>query len=575
MKTNRTGKWADSRNAGEQGLVLAAALWLAALGAPAQTLTVLYAFSGVPSAGDGGNPAGLMQGTNGNFYVSGVNEGTNEYGAICQLKTSGAMKPLYSFKYSTDGANPSAALVQGTNGLFYGAAQIGGTNGYGTIFNISSNGTFNSLYSFAKVKPKGTLLTNADGATPSYALVLGTNGNFYGTAEAGGTNGYGTVFQITHQGKMTVFYSFSNSVDGATPKASLLQSANGILYGTTTSGGSNGYGTVFAVTAAGKVTPIYSFTNGIDGATPEAALIKGNDGKLYGTCTAGGTNGTGTIFRITTNGILTPLYSFTAQASTYPYYNNDGASPRTLVLGADGNFYGVAYDGGQNGSGTVFQFTQGGVLNPLYSFNFVEDILEATNTDGAAPIELLQATDGNFYGTAYYGGTNGWGSFFRIGLPPQITAQPVSQAVALHGNASFTLAATGSSGCQWQFDNNNLPNATNYTLSLTNVQLTNAGYYQAILTNANGATPSAVVTLSVTNVPLAFATGGGALSFSGGQLSIVLTNLAGQGAIVIEASTDLMNWTPIFTNPPAFGSLDFTDPDGAAYAYRYYRALTQ
>jgi uncharacterized repeat protein (TIGR03803 family) len=323
------------------------------------------------------------------------------------------------------------------------------------------------------------------------------------------------------------------------------------------------------------VTPIYSFTNGIDGATPEAALIKGNDGKLYGTCTAGGTNGTGTIFRITTNGILTPLYSFTAQASTYPYYNNDGASPRTLVLGADGNFYGVAYDGGQNGSGTVFQFTQGGVLNPLYSFNFVEDILEATNTDGAAPIELLQATDGNFYGTAYYGGTNGWGSFFRIGLPPQITAQPVSQAVALHGNASFTLAATGSSGCQWQFDNNNLPNATNYTLSLTNVQLTNAGYYQAILTNANGATPSAVVTLSVTNVPLAFATGGGALSFSGGQLSIVLTNLAGQGAIVIEASTDLMNWTPIFTNPPAFGSLDFTDPDGAAYAYRYYRALTQ
>jgi uncharacterized repeat protein (TIGR03803 family) len=573
MKTIRTGKWAVSHNAGEQGLVLAAALWLAALGAPAQTLTVLYAFSGVPSAGDGGNPAGLMQGTNGNFYVSGVNEGTNQWGAICQLKTSGAMKPLYSFKNSTDGANPYAALVQGTNGLFYGAAQAGGSNAYGTIFNISSNGTFNSLYSFAR--EKSAHLTNADGATPSYALVLGTNGNFYGTAVAGGTNGYGTVFQITHQGKMTVFYSFSNSVDGAAPRASLLQFTNGILYGTTTSGGSNGYGTVFAVTAAGKVTPIYSFTNGLDGATPEAALIKGNDGKLYGTCTAGGTNGTGTIFRITTNGILTSLYSFTAQASTYPYYNNDGASPRTLVPGADGNFYGVAYDGGQNGSGTVFQFTQGGVLNPLYSFNFLEDTLGATNMDGAAPIELLQATDGNFYGTAYYGGANGWGSLFRIGLPPQITAQPVSQAVALHGNASFTLAATGSSGCQWQFDNNNLPNATNYTLSLTNVQLTNAGYYQAILTNANGATPSAVVTLSVTNVPLAFATGGGALSFSGGQLSIVLTNLAGQGAIVIEASTDLMNWTPIFTNPPAFGSLNFTDPDGAAYAYRYYRALTQ
>ncbi len=563
---------ATRKNYGQRR-ALAAALWLAALGAPAQTFTVLYTFSGIPTVGDGGNPAGLVQGTNGNFYVSTVNEGTNEWGALCQIKTTGAMTPLYSFKSNPDGANPYAGLVQGTNGLFYGTSQVGGSNGYGSIFDVSSNGAYNELYAFKG--EKGANLTNADGATPSCALVLGTNGNFYGTARGGGTNGFGTVFQITHQGKMTVFYSFSNAVDGDAPRASLLQFTNGNLYGTASFGGSNGYGTVFQVTAAGKVTPIYSFTNGIDGATPEAALIKGTDGKLYGTCTAGGANGSGTLFKIATNGVLTSLYSFTAKASSSPFYNNDGASPLTLVLGADGNFYGVAYTGGQNGAGTIFQFTQGGVLNPLYSFSYLEPIQGADNADGADPITLLQATDGNFYGTAYEGGSNGWGTFFRIGLPPQITAQPSNQAVALHGSASFTVAASGSSGCQWQFDSNNLPNATNNTLSVTNVQLTNAGYYQAILTNINGATPSTTVTLSVTNVPIAFATGAGALSFSDGQLSVVLTNLTGQGVIVMEASTDLTNWTPLVTNAPAYGVLDFTDPNGAAYPHRYYRALTQ
>jgi uncharacterized repeat protein (TIGR03803 family) len=356
----------------------------------------------------------------------------------------------------------------------------------------------------------------------------------------------------------------------------MLQFSDGNLYGTTTSGGSNGYGAVFQLTAGGRMTPLYSFTGGDDGSAPEAALIDGNDGTLYGVCTSGGANDTGTIFNITTAGVLTPLYSFTATSPGEPYNNNDGASPRALILGSDGNFYGVAYEGGVNGAGTMFQFSQSNGLTVFYSFSYLLDTGEVySNSDGGEPLTLLQTSDDNFYGAAFAGGTNGYGTFFRIGLPPQITVQPISQTVSLYSGATFSVSATGAQVCQWQLDNTNIPNATNYTLSLTNVLLANAGYYQAILTNINGATASSVVTLGITNVPVSFVAGGGALSYAGGQAMLELTNFAGQGEVIIDASPDLIQWTPIFTNPPAFGALQFIDMDAVNYTNRFYRARTQ
>jgi uncharacterized repeat protein (TIGR03803 family) len=554
-----------------RSLALACGLWVLTAGAPAQTLSVLYTFT---NGVDGALSAGLMQDTNGSIYGTAVDGGTNGWGSIYEMSRSGTLKPLYSFKGGVDGGSPYAALARGTNGLFYGMAQVGGSNDYGTIFEVTSNGSFTSLYSFHALR--GGNLTNADGATPRYALTLGTNGNFYGTATQGGTNGQGTVFEVTHQGKVTVLYSFSNSVDGAAPSGPLLQFTNGLLYGTAIGGGSNGYGTVFEVTAAGKVTAIYSFTNGIDGATPQAGVINGHDGYLYGTCTDGGANDSGTVFKITPGGNLTPLYSF-GPSTNYPDlqwhpYNADGIAPRTLLLGADGSFYGGAYYGGQNGSGTIFQLTPGGVFAVLYTFNF--DQSSGTDSDGANPLGLLQASDGNFYGTAYEGGATGDGTFFRLGLPPQITLQPTNQSVELNDNAVFTLSANGALSCQWQFDTNDIANATGYTLSLTNVQITNAGYYQAIVTNINGATTSAVVTLRITNVPLSFAAGASAAQYSSGQFTLTLTNLTGQGTLVIEASSDLRQWTPVFTNPPAYGTLPFIDANAGAYTDRFYRAVT-
>ncbi len=328
------------------------------------------------------------------------------------------------------------------------------------------------------------------------------------------------------------------------------------------------------LTAAGAVLPLYSYTNGADGSSSEGALIDGHDGSLYGTCAAGGLFGSGTIFKITPAGVLTPLYSFSEASAGAPYSNNDGASPRTLDLGADGNFYGPAYEGGTNGAGGIFQFLQSSVLTPMYSFNYLESTGEVeVNSDGGKPIALLQSSDGDFYGLAYAGGSSGFGTFFRIGLPPQITLQPASQSVSLHGNASFTIAATGALAYQWQFDNANLPYATGNSLNLTNIQSANAGYYQVVVTNINGTTVSSAASLMITNLPVSFVTGGGAISYSGGHV-LELTNLAGQGALVIDASTDLIQWTPILTNPPGFGAIQFIDTDAAAYTNRFYRART-
>ena len=234
------------------------------LGAPAGRAQVLTALDTFNNGAAGGNPGGMIQGTDGNFYGSAVNGGTNAWGALFEFSTAKGITPLYSFNAGDDGANPGAALTQGTNGLFYGVAESAGANGSGTIFNVSSGGAFSPLYSFARLRPKAELLTNDDGAAPVCALTLGANGNFYGTAPEGGINSYGTIFEVTHQGKVTVLYAFSNSIDGASPEAPLLQFTNGNLYGTAYAGGSNGYGTIFGLTEAGKVTPLYSFTNGAD-----------------------------------------------------------------------------------------------------------------------------------------------------------------------------------------------------------------------------------------------------------------------------------------------------------------------
>jgi len=335
-------------------------LWTAALVLPvvgAQggvVFTSLYSFTG---GNDGYSPNGLVQSSDGYFYGTTVNGGTNSAGTVFKIGTSGALTSLYSFSGGNDGANPQAGLVQGSDGNFYGTTQYGGkpaTGGpAGTVFKISPNGALTNLYSFTDSFAGGN-----DGAAPEAGLVLGSDGNFYGTTFQGGTyffsnsgtNGYGTVFKISTNGVLIRLYPFSGN-DGANPVAGLAQGSDGYFYGTTQSGGLSNAGTVFKISTNGALTNLYSFSGGNDGANPYAGLVQGSDGDFYGTTQSGGTNGgEGTVFKIGANGSYTSLYSFSGGA--------DGSNPQAaLVQGSDGNFYGTTYGGGTGEAGTVFRLT--------------------------------------------------------------------------------------------------------------------------------------------------------------------------------------------------------------------------
>jgi uncharacterized repeat protein (TIGR03803 family) len=210
--------------------------------------------------------------------------------AFTTFLSAQSLTTLYSFAGSDDGGYPVAGLVQGSDGNFYGPTSAGGGHNLGTVFKITPSGTLTTLYSFA----------GSDGEFPFAGLVQGSDGNFYGTTEQGGANDQGTVFKITPSGTLTTLYSFAGS-DGAEPFAGLVQGSDGNFYGTTQLGGlgpcTGGCGTVFKITPSGALTTLYSFA-GSDGANPDAGLVQGSDGNFYGTTHQGGANNVGTVFRL-------------------------------------------------------------------------------------------------------------------------------------------------------------------------------------------------------------------------------------------------------------------------------------
>jgi uncharacterized repeat protein (TIGR03803 family) len=359
---------------------------------------------------------------------------------VFKVTTQGALTTLVSFGSSyygggnaptavthPNGASPYAGLAVGTDGHFYGTTVVGGSSSSGTVFRITTNGVFTSLISF----------NGYNGAAPSAELLLGRDGQFYGTTEWGGSDGnVGTVFKVTTNGVLTTLVSFDGA-NGANPVAGLVSGSDGHFYGTTSDGGSRGNGTVFKITTNGVLTTLVSFA-GTDGANPKAALLFGEDGSLYGTTYRGGSSyassadgGFGTVFKMTTNGVLTTLISFTG---------TNGANPKSgLVLGRDGNFYGTSSQDRSSNYGTVFRVTTNGVLTSLVTF---------TGDNGASPeAGLLLANDGYFYGTTSRGGPGGGGTIFRLALPAftSVTKQP-DGSMLLTGtgpaNGSYRLSAS-------------------------------------------------------------------------------------------------------------------------------------
>jgi uncharacterized repeat protein (TIGR03803 family) len=420
---------------------------------PAPAFTTLLSFDGA----DGSNPvAGLAQAANGDLYGTtfdgGANAGYYGYGAgtVFKITPGGRLTTLYSFcsqSGCTDGELPYAGLVQATNGDFYGTTGFGGANAVpfsndpnaGTVFRITPGGAPTTLYSFC------AKANCADGQGPEAGLVQATNGDLYGTTAGGGANGVGgTIFRMTPNGAPTTLYSFcakDRCTDGQFAASGLVQAANGDLYGTTVAGGANGSnglgGTVFKIAPnGGAFTTLYSFcsqTNCTDRLFPQTALVQAADGDLYGTTGAGGANGCcGTVFKIAPNGdAFTTLYSFCSQSGC-----TDGSSPTSgLVQAADGDLYGTTQYGGANGSGTVFRIApNGSAFATLYNF-----CSQGGCTDGEYPSAgLVQATNGDFYGTTENGGNvdascqgGSCGTVFSlsVGLGPFVKTLPTSGSV--------------------------------------------------------------------------------------------------------------------------------------------------
>jgi uncharacterized repeat protein (TIGR03803 family) len=459
-----------------------AILTVVSLTAPGVTMSTLYSFTG---GTDGGNPNGLIQETNGNFYGTTQDGGTNDAGTVFQMTPAGTVTTLDWFGgVGGAGLAPGAALLQGTDGFLYGSTEYGGT-GWGIIFKTTTNGVLTNLVDF----------NNGDGANPYATLIQGADGSLYGTTVGGGASGEGAVFRVTTNGALTLLASF-NEVDGLNP-TELVQAANGILYGTTFDGGTNGDGTVFQITTNGALTSLVSLDYTAAGYLPYAGLTPTPNGNFLGTTYEGGAYGYGTVFQITPAGTVTTVYSFTG--------GDDGAHPAAgLIQGGDGNFYGTAAYGGTDDFGAVFRMAPNGTLIPLVQFD---------GYDGANPeAALTPGSDGNLYGTTENGGADDAGVIFRVNINStglQISTQPANQNAFVGADAVFSVAVIGNPPLfyQWRQDGINLTNgagisgATNRVLTLYNVGSGSSGVYSVLVSNAAGSVLSGDATLGVIDSP--------------------------------------------------------------------------
>jgi uncharacterized repeat protein (TIGR03803 family) len=414
----------------------------AGLGAAQAQTNILASFNGT----DGEFPTtALIQGSDGNFYGTTATGGLNDFlsGVAYRVTPAGDLTSIYSFcslSKCADGSDPDAPLALGTDGNFYGTTANGGLNSGGTVFRLTPAGVLTTLYNFCALKKC------PDGSVPRAGLVLADDGNFWGTTSGGGKFGGGTIFRISTAGKFISIYNFcsiSNCGDGSSPMSGLVQARNGILYGTTYDGGTAlcpffgtfGCGTIFAITLSGNLTTLYNI--GDDAGLLTTPLIFARNGNLYGASENGGTIGGGSIFEITPAGAYSTIYSFCSQT-----FCTDGDLPRGgLVQATNGILYGTTSTGGTL-TGTVFSISAGGTLHTIHNFT---GFAHGSMPEGS----LLQATDGNFYGLVNSGGVGADGALFRVltGLPQFVRTVPLAgaeaaQVLILGNNLSTTTAVS-------------------------------------------------------------------------------------------------------------------------------------
>lgn len=324
-----------------------------------------------PLAGsaDGAIPAGLTLAANGSFY--GVTTGVApNFGSVFKFTPPATLSTLYTFTDYAVGAYPMAAVIQASDGNFYGTTNEGGSYGLGTVFKLTPAGALTVLHAFAG---------GADGSRPQAPLTQGRDGALYGSSSEGGANQLGTIFRITAGGAFTTLHALTD-LDGSAPRGRLLQAADGNFYGTASVAGASAAGTVFKVTPAGVLSVLHAFDGDAEGADPHGDLLLGADGNFYGTTSGGGgdSTGYGTVFKLTAAGALTTLHVFHAAG--------DGAAPQAgLIQGSDGAFYGTTSEGGGNSYGTAFRLT-----DTTPSVGFVSAAEQTPSGSGGLPAVQIE-----------------------------------------------------------------------------------------------------------------------------------------------------------------------------------------
>ena len=350
---------------------------------PAGSFAVVHTFTG----SEGAYPSTLVQSPAGDFYgVTSISPGT-----AFRMDTSGNVTVLHTF-IPAEGLGPVGPLLLASDGFFYGACGSYGAGGHGTIFRMDPTGSLTVLYSFS----------GPDGSGPS-GLIEGSDGFLYGSTVTGGASGLGTVFRISTGGTLTTLHSLAAN-EGSMPTGNLLQASDGKFYGATFDNGADP-GTLFQIDSAGNFTPIHAFSSA-EGIWPQGSLIEVG-GQFVGAAYRGGADGYGTAFTVTPLGVLAVVESFAGPP--------EGSLPAAGVTQAsDGLLYGTACGAGDSGAGTLFRLDLGGNLTRLHSFD--------GSTEGACPqAALIEASDGNLYGTAGGGGAGGHGTAFRSSTSGTIT----------------------------------------------------------------------------------------------------------------------------------------------------------
>lgn len=371
--------------------IITAALLISAVGfvpAFAQgTYTVLHSFSGLGTEGE--RPQCTLTETSpGVFYgTTYLGPGRSSGGTIFSI-SAGTLTTLHDFNVATEGQSPNGSLSQFSDGNLYGANTFGGSGAQGTLFRSGLSGTITVLRSF----------TGANGSQP-FSLIPARDGNLYGVAEGG--SGQGIFLRVSTAGTVTALHNFS-AAEG-TPTGPVIQASDGNFYGTTTQGGSGD--NLYRISKTGALTIIHTFPMA---SLPADGLLQASNGQLYGITQIGSNpSGFGEIFRATLAGTVTTIHTFTNGL--------DGGTPQTsLMQASDGNIYGTTSQGGAAGGGTIFQVTLADAFATMHSFILADGIDPETSSPG-----LAQGSDGKLYGVTTSGGASNGGTVFSydLGLP--------------------------------------------------------------------------------------------------------------------------------------------------------------